>query len=208
MSTIPFVAIEAEDVSAARAFYAEAFGLGERLRVRQSSDPSSGFRGFTLSLIASQPANVDAIVWAALEAGASTVTEPTKSLWGYGGVLRAPDGTVWQVSTSSKKDSAEPSRMVDEVVLLIAPEDVKASRGFYEERGYRVGKSMGKYVEFDMGSSPIGFGLYSRKALAKAAGVAPEGSGSHRLVIGTAGAAFTDPDGFEWAPAAAGGAEE
>lgn len=200
MSTIPFVCIQAEDASAARAFYDEAFGLGERLQVTASSEPSSGFRGFTLSLIASQPANVDIIYSAAIGAGASSVTEPTKSLWGYGGVLRAPDGTVWQVSTSNKKDSTEPRHSVDEVVLLIAPEDVKASRAFYEERGFPVGKSMGKYVEFDLGSSPIGFGLYSRKALAKAAGVEPEGSGSHRLVIGTGGDAFTDPDGFEWAP--------
>lgn len=202
MSTIPFVAIGAEDAAAARDFYEGAFGLGDLIRVGASSEPSSGFRGFTLSLIASQPANVDALYSAALGAGASPVTEPKKSLWGYGGVLRAPDGTVWQVSTSNKKDSAEPSRTVDEVVLLIAPDDVKASREFYEDRGFRVGKSMGKYVEFDLASSPIGFGLYSRKALANAAGVEPEGSGSHRLVIGTDGDAFTDPDGFAWAPAA------
>lgn len=202
MSTIPFVCIQAEDAPAARTFYDEAFGLGERLRVSASSEASSGFRGFTLSLIASQPANVDTIFSAAIGAGASPVTEPKKSLWGYGGVLRAPDGTVWQVSTSSKKDSGPPSSTVEEIVLLIAPEDVKASRVFYEERGFPVGKSMGKYVEFDLASSPIGFGLHSRKALAKAAGVEPEGSGSHRLVIGTEGDAFTDPDGFEWAPAA------
>lgn len=202
MSTIPFLAIEAEDAAAAREFYERAFGLGELIRVRPSSASSSGFRGFTLSLIASQPANVDLIVAAALEAGASSVTGPKKSLWGYGGVVQAPDGTVWQVSTSNKKDSAPPSRTVDKVVLLIAPHDVKASRAFYEEQGFSVAKSMGKYVEFDMGSSPVGFGLYSRKALAKAAGVPSEGSGSHRVVIGTAGEPFADPDGFEWAPAA------
>src|SRR5690606_22050981 len=90
MSTIPFVVIEADDVATARAFYDQAFGLGERLRVKGSSEPSSGFRGFTLSLIASQPANVDTICSAAIGAGADAVTEPKKSLWGYGGVLRAP----------------------------------------------------------------------------------------------------------------------
>lgn len=206
MSTIPFVVIEAEDAAAAGDFYESAFGLGELIRVRASDASSSGFRGFTLSLIASQPANVDALVAAALEAGASMVTEPKKSLWGYGGVVQAPDGTVWQVSTSNKKNSAPPSRTVDEVVLLIAPGDVKASRAFYEGRSFSVAKSMGTYVEFDMGASPVGFGLYSWKALAKAAGVPPEGSGSHRLVIGTVGEPFTDPDGFEWAAAGAGGA--
>jgi hypothetical protein len=34
--------------------------------------------------------------------------------------------------------------------------------------------------------------------LAKDAGVAPEGTGSHRIVIGGDGGPFTDPDGFEW----------
>ena len=141
MGVIECVTIQADDAEAARDFYERAFGLGDLIRVGASSEPTSGFRGFTLSLIASQPANVDAIFSAAVEAGAETVTAPTKSLWGYGGVLRAPDGTVWQVSTSSKKDSADASRTVDAVVLLIAPDDVKASRAFYEDRGFRVAKS-------------------------------------------------------------------
>ena len=34
--------------------------------------------------------------------------------------------------------------------------------------------------------------------LAKDAGVAPEGSGAHRLAIGGDAGSFTDPDGFEW----------
>lgn len=61
-----------------------------------------------------------------------------------------------------------------------------------------VGKSFGKYVEFALPGSRIGLALYSRKAAAKAAGVDPEGSGSHRItVVGDAGV-FTDPDGFAW----------
>ncbi|WP_204742216.1 hypothetical protein [Glaciihabitans arcticus] len=40
-------------------------------------------------------------------------------------------------------------------------------------------------------------GLYSRNALAKDAGVEPEGTGSHRILIG-GGDAFTDPNGFAW----------
>src|SRR5260370_821914 len=35
-------------------------------------------------------------------------------------------------------------------------------------------------------------------ALAKDAGVAPEGTGSHRLMIGGDAGSFTDPDGFGW----------
>jgi len=64
-----------------------------------------------------------------------------------------------------------------------------------------VAKSvLNKYVEFDMPSGTIGLGLYGRRALAKDAGVPPEGSGSHRLIIG-GDDRFTDPDGFAWAPA-------
>jgi hypothetical protein len=34
--------------------------------------------------------------------------------------------------------------------------------------------------------------------LAKDAGVSPDGSGSHRIVIGSEAGSFTDPDGFAW----------
>jgi hypothetical protein len=79
---------------------------------------------------------------------------------------------------------------------------VAASKRFYVDRGLAVAKSFGrKYVEFETPSSPIRFGLYGRRALAKDAGVSPDGSGSHRLVIASNAGPFTDPDGFAWAPA-------
>jgi hypothetical protein len=60
-----------------------------------------------------------------------------------------------------------------------------------------VAKSFGrKYVQFDTGS--IKLALYGRRALAKDAGVPPEGTGSHRIVIGGSAGSFTDPDGFDW----------
>ena len=43
--------------------------------------------------------------------------------------------------------------------------------------------------------------LYGRKALAKTAGVSPDGSGSHRIAINSDAGPFTDPDGFAWEPA-------
>jgi hypothetical protein len=75
----------------------------------------------------------------ALAAGAAPLKPVAKSLWGYGGVVRAPDGTIWKVATSSKKD----------------------------------------------------------------AGVSEDGTGSHRIVIGSDSEPFTDPDGFAWEAAAA-----
>jgi hypothetical protein len=62
-----------------------------------------------------------------------------------------------------------------------------------------VGKSCGsKYVEFDLPGSPVKLALYGRRAAAKDAGIAPEGTGSHRIVIGSDAGPFTDPDGFAW----------
>ena len=58
------------------------------------------------------------------------------------------------------------------------------------------------YVEFDTGPGPVKLGLYERKALAKDAGVAPDGTGSHRIAISTEAGPFTDPDGFAWEGAA------
>jgi hypothetical protein len=67
MLSIECVTVEVADPAAA-AFYTAAFGLGSRVRVRASEAPTSGFRGFTLSLTASQPATVRGIIGAALDA--------------------------------------------------------------------------------------------------------------------------------------------
>jgi catechol 2,3-dioxygenase-like lactoylglutathione lyase family enzyme len=206
MASIDFVTLEVTDPAAARRFYDTAFGLGPRLRLQASDAPTSGFRGFTLSLLVSRPATVAALVDSAVAAGATVLKPATKSFWGFGGVVQAPDGTIWKVATSNKKDSGPATREIDKVVLLLGCEDVKASKRFYVERGLAVGKSFGgKYVEFDLPGA-VGLGLYGRKALAKDAGVAPDGSGSHRLVVGGDAGAFTDPDGFAWEAAAVAGA--
>lgn len=56
-------------------------------------------------------------------------------------------------------------------MLLLGVADIAASRRFYVDRGLTVDKD---------------------------AGVAPDGSGSHRVVLGSRAGAFTDPDGFTW----------
>ena len=66
-------------------------------------------------------------------------------------------------------------------------------------RGFGVKKSFGSYVDFDTPEGSIGLGLYKRAALAKSAGIASDGGGSHRLVINGTSAGATDPDGFVWA---------
>ncbi|MBB5084208.1 glyoxalase [Nonomuraea endophytica] len=203
MAYLEFVTLEVPNPADAERFYAAAFGLDERLRVQSSDAPTSGFRGFSMSLVVAQPSTVDSLFGTAVEAGAKPLKAVAKSLWGYGGVLQAPDGAIWTIASSSKKDTGPATRKIDNVVLQLGAQDVAASKRFYVEHGFEVTKSYGrKYVEFSPPSSPISLSLYARKALAKVSGVSPEGSGSHRLVIGSDAEPFTDPDGFVWVPSA------
>ncbi|UOB11426.1 glyoxalase [Streptomyces sp. HP-A2021] len=202
MTSIESVTLEVDDPAAARRFYSTAFGLDRQVRVRAADAPTTGFRGFTLSLVVSQPADVNALVDAAVEAGATTLKPAAKSLWGYGGVVQAPDGTIWQVASSSKKDTGPATRRIDEIVLLLGVADMAGSKRFYVEHGVPVAKSFGsKYVEFDTGSGAVKLALYKRRGLAKLVGVAPDGTGSHRLTVNGDTGPFTDPDGFAWATA-------
>jgi catechol 2,3-dioxygenase-like lactoylglutathione lyase family enzyme len=202
MTSIDCVTLEVPDPSAADAIFRSAFGVDGQVAVRASDEPTSGFRGFTLSLLVSQPATVDALVGAALDAGATVLKPVKKSLWGYGGVVRTPDGTIWKVATSAKKNSGPATREIDDVVLLLGVDDVAASKQFYVDRGLEVAKSFGrKYVEFAGPSTQVKLALYGRRALAKDAGVPPDGTGSHRIAIRGDAGSFADPDGFVWEPA-------
>ena len=198
-TAITSLTLEVPDPAAADAFYRAAFELGDQLRFRSSQAPTTGFRGFTLSLVVSQPANVDRLIGDALDAGATVLKPATKGFWGYGGVVAAPDGTIWKVATSSKKDTEPASKQIDDIVLLLGVADVAATKRFYLERGLAVAKSFGrKYVEFATPSSHVKLALYQRGGLAKDARVAADGTGSHRIVIGSGAGSFTDPDGFTW----------
>ena len=199
MTSIASATLDVADPTAAARFHADAFGPDTPIGVRASDAPSTGFRGFTLALTVSGPATVDNFIATALEAGATTLKPAAKSLWGYGGVVQAPDGTTWKIATSAKKDTGPATRRIDEIVLLLGVADMAASKRFYVDRGLTVAKSFARvYVEFDAGSGPVKLALYRRRALAKDLGVPPEGSGSHRITLGGDAGTFTDPDGFAW----------
>jgi predicted lactoylglutathione lyase len=199
MTSIESVILEVPDPTAANAFYTAAFGLGAQLGLRASEAPTTGFRGFTMSLVVSQPSTVDALIGPALDAGATPLKPAAKGFWGYGGVVRAPDGTIWKVATASKKNTGPATRQIDQIVLLLGVKDVAATKRFYVDHGLAVAKSFGrKYVEFATPSTHVKLALYGHRALAKDAGVSPDGTGSHRIVIGGDAGAFTDPDGFAW----------
>ncbi|MFG2004064.1 hypothetical protein ACGFNU_33390 [Spirillospora sp. NPDC048911] len=76
MTSFESVTLEVPDPTAAAAFY-KAFGLDSYVNVRASDATTTGFRGFALSLVVSQPGNVDAFVTAALDAGATTLKPST-----------------------------------------------------------------------------------------------------------------------------------
>ncbi len=204
-TAIGSVILEVPDPLAADTFYQSAFALGPVLRVRASDAPTSGFRGFMMSLVVSQPSTVDSLIGTAMDAGATMIKPAKKGLWGYSGVVRSPDGTIWKVATSSKKNTGPATRQIDDIVVLLGVTDVAASKQFYVERGLVVAKSFGRrYVEFGPASSPVKLVLYGRAALAKDAGVSAEGSGSHRIAITSDAGSFADPDGFAWEVAARG----
>ncbi|WP_459961475.1 glyoxalase [Nocardia sp. IFM 10818] len=193
------VSLEVADPTGIAAAYEAAFGLGGKLSFRPAQAASEGFRGFMMSLVVAQPGTADNLISAALRNGFTLLKPAKKNLWGYGAVIQGPDGTIWKVTTSQKKDTGPSSREVDSVVLLLGVEDVKASKQFYVERGLTVSKSFGgKYVEFALPDSPIKLAMYPRKAAAKDAGVSPDGAGSHGIVVSGNTGSFTDPDGFVW----------
>ncbi|MEU6654988.1 glyoxalase [Streptomyces sp. NPDC046900] len=202
-TSLASVTLEVANPEAARRFYS-AFGVDTYIRLRASEVHSTGFRGFTLALTVSGPATVDGYVAAAVDAGATVLKPAAKSLWGYGVVVQAPDGTIWKIATSAKKDTGPATREIDEVVLLLGVEDVKATKQFYVGRGLTVAKSFGgKYTEFASGaSSSVKLALYKRRALAKDLGVPADGTGSHHIVLGSTADTFIDPDGFAWEAAA------
>src|SRR5579871_2706799 len=199
MTGIESVILQAPDPAAAEEFYATAFGLGDRLLVQAADAPTSGFRGFLLSLVVAQPNIVDTLIDAAAHGGATILKPAGKSFCGYGGVVQAPDGAIWKIASSEKKNSGPATREIDDFVLLLGAADVKATKQFYLAHGLSVAKSLSsKYVEFDAAGSPVKLALYSRRAAAKDAGVTADGTGSHRIVIAGGSQPVTDPDGFAW----------
>ncbi|WP_052852594.1 glyoxalase [Streptomyces avicenniae] len=198
MTSFASVTLEVDDPTAAARFHA-ALGLGTQVGLRASAAPTSGFRGFALALTVAQPSTVNRLVTAALDAGATPLKPAAKSFWGYGGIVQAPDGTIWKVASSQKKDTGPDTGRIDEIVLLLGVADVAESKRFYVGRGLTVARSFGrKYVEFATPSSPVKLALYGRRALAKDVGVPQDGTGSHRLALGGGTEPFTDPDGFAW----------
>ena len=201
MKTIDSLILDVPQAVVSEAFYEQAFGLGPRVRCRATQTPSTGFRGFSISLIVGQPSSVDSLYESAIAAGAKSVKPASKGMWGYGAVVQDADGVVWKLATASKKEKGLPARQIDDVVLLLGASNLGASKKFYVDRGLEVKRSFpGRYAEFDSGA--VKLALYpGRAGVAKEAGVSPDGDGPHGITVNSNAGAFSDPDGFVWAAA-------
>ena len=88
-----------------------------------------------------------------------------------------------------RKDTGPATRQIEEIVLKLGVVDVAASKRFYVDRSLTVAKSYGRrYVEFDTG--PVKLTLYKRRALAKVAGVSPDGRPTGTVVANITGRAY------------------
>src|ERR1700729_1943564 len=197
---IESLTLEVADEAASQAFYESAFGLGDQFRAPTVDTPSTGFRGFTISLVVGQPSTVDSLQETALGGGAKSLKPAEKGMWGYGAVVQDADGVIWKLATSAKKNKGAATREIDDLVLLIGAADMGASKRFYVGRGLAVKRSfLNRYVEFDAPAGGIKLALYpGRAGLAKDAGVSPDGEGSHGIAVKSPAGEFSDPDGFAW----------
>ena len=80
---------EIADLRSAGPTYTDALGLDEFVMLRESEAPTIGFRGFTPSLLVSQPAGVNGLVDAVVDCGAEVLKPASASLRGYGGAVRS-----------------------------------------------------------------------------------------------------------------------
>lgn len=197
---IESLTLDVADPAASQAFYESSLGLGDQIRARPTDTPSSGFRGFSISLVVGQPSTVDSLLETALAGGAKSLKPAEKGMWGYGAVVQDADGVIWKLATSAKKNKGAATREIDDLVLLIGAADMGASKRFYVDRGLTVKRSfLNRYVEFDAPAGGIKLALYpGRAGLAKDAGVAPDGDGTHGIALRSQAGEFSDPDGFAW----------
>lgn len=127
----------------ANAFHTASLGVGTQVGLRASQAPDDRL-SWVHAVARSVPASHGRRTHRRrLDAGATPLKPAKKGFWGYGGVVRAPDGTIWKVATSSKKDTGPATRQIDDIVLLLGVADVGASKRFYVGRGLAVGGALG-----------------------------------------------------------------
>ena len=199
MTSIESIILEVPDPAAAEHFYAAAFGLGDRLRRAPRRRPDQRLPRVH-GVPRGRPAeHVDSLIGTAVHARRDDAQARQEELLGLRRRGAAPDGAIWKIATSAKKNTGPATREVDDVVLLLGVAMSRRANSSTSTAAWPSRESFGsKYVEFDAADSPVKLALYGRRAAAKDAGVPADGTGAHRIVIIGAGGPFTDPDGFAW----------
>ena len=196
------------DVDTARAFYSTAFSLAQdggglldvhgagrialvdrETLAADAGVPSatSGFRGYTLNYTVNQPGEVEAVLSAAEQCGATVVKPLKKSLFaGVSAVFRAPDGAIWKVAAPTRKDTGpvgQPPKPT-ETIAILGVDAPTASRDFYSSLGMPVDRDYGNtFIDFQVTPGLCRMGLMTRKSLAKDAGVDADGTGFQAVVF-------------------------
>ncbi|MGW4068898.1 VOC family protein [Nocardia grenadensis] len=205
------ITIGVPQVEAARAFYTAAFSTTAtdsdhtvhldlhntgRLALGPIDVPASdtaaktattSFPGYLLSSIVNQPAEVKALIEAATTHGATVIKPPKKQFFGdFSAVYQAPDGTLWKVAATSKRDTEVVSGppKPTETAIFLGVAKPKISKVFYEELGMSADRDYGdKFVDFTLTEGVCRLGLLPRKALAKDAGVEDRRSDVSPLIL-------------------------
>lgn len=97
--------------------------------MRTSDAPTTGFRGFTLGLDVAERSSVDKLIDVAIDAGATQLKPAKKQLWGgHSGVVQAPNGTIWKVATTARRDDGTAAGTIERVVDRLLPSCPKGVR--------------------------------------------------------------------------------
>jgi catechol 2,3-dioxygenase-like lactoylglutathione lyase family enzyme len=210
---IDTITIGVTDVSRARHFYEDGFGLpvrqadgecvtlgfgGESSALELCpwdalagdagmSPESSGFRGFTLSYIVEQAADVDDMLTRLVHAGGEISKLPKFAFWGYSAHVTDPSGHLWKIASPKRKSLIARKRAANgvpdpvaaqELALTIGVADMKRAKEFYKDGlGNPTKKDYAKFVSFEGGQGTPDLAMYKWDALADDADVAPAGSG-------------------------------
>jgi hypothetical protein len=163
-----------------------------------AADPTAANRFYTAAHRA-QPATVNGFI-GALDAGATPLKPAAKSFRATA-ASHKPGRDDQAGLDLGEEDAGPATRQIDEIVLLPGVADVAASKRFSVDRGLAVAKSFGrKHVESANSVESAELALYGRCDLA---GVSPDGTGSHRLMMGSDAGPSTDQDRFACAAAPA-----
>ena len=151
------------------------------------SPETSGFRGFTLSYIVEQAADVDATLTRLVHFGGEISKAPKFAFWGYSGHVTDPSGHLWKIASPKRRPLRGAKRaangLVDpiepqELALTIGVDDMKRAKQFYEDGlGNSTKKSYAKFVSFDGGTGAPDLAMYKWDALADDADVPAAGNG-------------------------------